>query len=64
MAGLTQPYIHQTLDFSTLQTSDSVALKAMGCVGTPPQSRVKVSMLLCPLVTSATVMLVSEPKTS
>lgn len=46
------------------QTSDAVALKAMGFVGIPPQSRVKVSMLLFPLVTSVMVTLVLEPKTS
>lgn len=45
------------------QTSASVALNGIGFVATPPQSRVKVSMLLLPFVTSATVMLVSELKT-
>lgn len=62
----TVPQVNRLRGFSifTQQTWDSVALKAMGFVGTPAQTRVKVSMLLLPFVTSATVMLVSEPKTS
>lgn len=41
-----------------MQTSDSVALKVMGFVETPAHSKVKVAMLLLPLVISATVTLV------
>lgn len=46
-----------------MQTSDSVALKVMGFVETPAHSKVKVAMLLLPLVTSATVTLVPSLNT-
>lgn len=67
MTKISQLNLRRSLDssfFFTIQTSDLDALKAMGFVGIPPQSRVKVFMLPLPLVTSVTVMLVSEPKTS
>lgn len=52
-------YVSQIHDFRQ-HTSVSFALTGTGFVATPPQSRVKVSMLLLPFVSSTTVMLVSE----